>query len=357
VNGFALTMEQRGDSELVTCYEVATGQLVWSHAERTRHSTTLGGIGPRSTPTIDSGKVFTLGATGTLLCLDGATGEVLWRDNLLHRYGVDAEEDAQSVAWGRSASPLIVDELLVVPAGGPAAGPPVSLVAFEKDTGELLWEGGRRQVSFSSPTLATLAGVRQIISVNQDYVSGHDLRNGELLWETAWPGKSNADANVSQPVAISADHLFLSKGYGVGAALFQVTRDNSAFRLREIWRNNRVLKTKFTNVVVQDGYAYGLSDGILECVRLQDGRRQWKRGRYGHGQLLGVGDLLLVQTEAGQVAMVEASPARFHEIASLPALSGKTWNNPCLYKSYLLVRSAEEACCFELPSRSVELEN
>jgi len=352
VNGFAVTMEQRGGDELVTCYEIKTGQLAWSRGVKSRHTTTLGGVGPRSTPTIDVGKVYTLGASGTVLCLDGASGQIVWRDNILRRYGVEPPQDGKGVSWGRSGSPLIVDDLLVVPAGGTAVGPHVSLVAFNKHTGELVWEGGHRQVSFSSPILATLGGVRQIISVNQDYVSGHRVDSGEVLWEEEWAGKSTADASVSQPVALPGDRLLLSKGYGVGAAMFEVAASGpgSLLRLLEVWRNPRVLKTKFTNVVIHNGYVFGLSDGILECVRLQDGQRQWKRGRYGHGQLIGVGDFILVQTEAGSVVMIEATPSRFQEVGSLPGLSGKTWNNPCLYGTYLLIRNAEEACCFELAS-------
>ena len=354
VNGFALTMEQRGGEELVTCYDVKTGELVWSQGVKSRHATILGGVGPRSTPTVDSGLVYTLGASGTVLCLDGASGDIVWRDNILSRYGVESQQDHLGVAWGRSGSPLIVNDLVVVPAGGPAEGPHVSLVAFNKHTGEVQWEGGNRQVSYSSPILATLAGVPQIVSVNQESVSGHRIDTGEVLWEIDWQGKSTADANVSQPVALSGDRLFLSKAYGKGAGLFKVVADDadSAFRLQELWRNPRVLKTKFTNVIMHSGHAFGLSDGILECVRLQDGRRQWKRGRYGHGQLIGVGDVILVQTEAGGLVMINATPSRLEEIGTLSALSSKTWNNPCLYGPFLLVRNAEEACCFELARRS-----
>lgn len=349
VNGFAVTMEQRGDEELVTCYEVATGTPRWVHAAPTRHQTLPGGVGPRATPTIHRGRVYALGATGVLRCLDGATGRPVWTEDLLARIGVTPEEDLNAIAWGRANSPLIVDDFVVVPLGGPVKGPWVSLAAFDRMTGRLVWTGGDCQASYSSPLLATLAGERQILIVNQGYVSGHDPASGQELWKHPWPGSSNSNATVSQVVPVSNDRLLLSKGYGVGAKLLQVSRSSQGgWQVAEVWSNSRVLRTKFCNVVVQGAHVYGLSDGVLECVELASGQRVWKAGRYGQGQILGVGDLLIVQTESGDVALVEATSAGHHELGRFAALEGKTWNNPSLYGRYLLVRNAEQAACYEL---------
>ena len=350
VNGFAVTQEQRGDQEMVTCYEVETGEPVWAQSITARHATLAGGAGPRGTPTIHKGRVYTLGATGTVLCLDGTNGEVLWSDDLLKRYGVRPEDDEKGVAWGRSSSPLIVDDLLIVAAGGPAGGPCKSLAAFHKDTGELAWEAGDRQVSYASPILATLGETLQILSVNEDNISAHVSATGEILWSYDWPGSTTADPNVSQPVVLGTDRVLLSKGYGGGAMLLRVQRaTDGQFQVDEVWRTRRSLRTKFTNAVVHEGYIYGLSDGILECVDVETGTRQWKKGRYGHGQLLGVGPLLLVQAESGDVAMVEATPTELRELGRFTAFEEKTWNNLCLYGRLLLVRNAEEAACYELP--------
>ncbi|MFV1968802.1 MAG: PQQ-binding-like beta-propeller repeat protein [Pirellulaceae bacterium] len=355
VSGFAVTMEQRGELELVTCYQVQTGKPVWTHGVTTRHRTTMGGVGPRCTPTIHGGKVYSLGATGAFHCLDGASGTVIWQEDLLKRCGVTPAEDATAVGWGRSNSPLIVDDMVVVPVGGAKGGPYVSLVAFDKDTGELVWEAGDRQVSYSSPVLATLCGKRQILSVNEDSISGYDPNTGETLWSQDWPGNSATKASVSQPAILGNDRFLLTKGYGAGSAMFRIEAVADDFRVKEVWRETRLLKTKFTNVVVYQGYVFGLSDGILECVDLSSGERQWKRGRYGHGQLLGVGDLLLVQAESGEVALVEARPDRLEELGSFVALDGKTWNNLCLYGRFLLVRNGEEAACYELAIEDARL--
>ena len=349
VNGYAVTMEQRGDEELVTCLDIADGRVQWFHAVEARHETLLGGVGPRSTTTIYDGKVYALGATGILRCLDGATGREIWTDNILARTGVSPQEDIQGIAWGRAASPLVVGDLVVVPWGGPAGGPYVSLAAYDRHDGRLVWTAGEYQASFSSPTLATIDGTPQILIVNQDYVTGHDAVSGEVLWQCPWPGSSSSSANVSQPVLLPPDRVLLSKGYGGGAKVVRVIHaGDGAWRVEEVWASSRLLQTKFTNVVVRGDYAYGLSDGILECIDVVAGRRQWKGGRYGQGQVLGVGDALLVQAESGDVVLVAARPDRHDEIARFPALAGKTWNNPSLFGNRLLVRNAETAACYEL---------
>jgi outer membrane protein assembly factor BamB len=333
----------------VTCYDAATGKLVWFHATQARHETVLGGVGPRSTPTVHAGRVFALGATGELACLDLATGRLIWRDNLLDRFGIPRGQDEASVAWGRAGSPLVVDNLVVVPAGGPAGGRKVSLAAYHQETGALAWEGGDQQISYSSPALATLAGVRQVLSVNESSVTGHDPATGQVLWTTKWEGNSTRDANCSQPVPLPPDLLFVSKGYGTGAALVRLsTQSGGLMHAETLWENSTVLKTKFTNVVVYQEHVYGLSDGTLECVELATGRQKWKRGRYGQGQILGVGGVILVLAEYDILAMVEASPNGFRELGRVPALGGKTWNNLCLSGTRLLIRNGEEAAAFEL---------
>lgn len=351
VNGFAVTLEQRGGTELVTCYEVATGKLRWSHPlSESRFDSAVAGIGPRATPTIDQGRVYVLGATGRLAALDGAHGALLWEKDLLEEFGLAPEQEAKDLPYGRSGSPLVVGDLVVVPAGGPSDGRRVSLVAYDKLSGEPRWQGGERQISCASPVLATLGGAEQILIVNEDAASGHDPVTGRVLWEHPWEGRSNANASVSQAVALAPDRVLLSKGYGVGAALLELAPRGDGFETHQLWHEPQLLRTKLTNVAIWQGHAYGLSDGILECVELASGRRMWKDGRYRQGQLLRVRDLLVVVAESGEVFLVEASPERpNHVLGSFQAITGKTWNNPALYGPHLLVRNAEEAACWRLP--------
>lgn len=347
-NGYAVTLEQRGGDEWVTCYEVATGKPVWGHSIPARHENVLGGIGPRSTPTIHNGKVYALGATGVLRCLDGATGKLLWKDELLKRYGLEQVAAEEIVMWGRANSPLVVDNLVVVPAGGPV-GKSRSLIAFDAQSGKVAWEGGERQISYASPSIATLSGMRQIVIVNEDTVTGNDIKTGEELWSHDWPGGSNGPASSSQAWTLADDRILLSKGYGSGAELISVKREGGKWEVTTLEQNKRVLKTKFTNVTIIGAHAYGLSDGVLECVEIATLQPKWKRGRYGHGQVLGVGDKVLVLGEEGELALVAADPESYLDLGKIQALQGKTWNNLCLTGKLLLVRNGEEAACYELP--------
>jgi outer membrane protein assembly factor BamB len=351
VNGYGVTMEERGDQEMVTTYDLRNGELAWTYSHPGTFDHPLGGPGPRSTPLIDEGMVYALGARGLLVALDGAAGELVWSNDLLEEFDVAPEQELANVFYGRSNSPLVVGDLLVIPGGGNRSRPPASLVAYHKRTGEKIWEGGERQISFSSPRLATLAGVEQILIVNEDTASGHHPATGAVLWEHPWPGRTPANASASQAVPVAPDRVLLSKGYGEGSALIQlVPREDGTFQVRTVWHNQRVLRTKLTNVALLDGHAYGLSQGILECVDVETGERVWKRGRYGHGQMLLVDRTLLILTEDGELVHVEATPDRPNFVLGrLQALTGQTWNNFALYGEYLVLRNAREAVVYRLP--------
>jgi outer membrane protein assembly factor BamB len=360
----AVTLEQRGDDEAITCYSLQTGELEWIVAVPTRHETVLGGVGPRSTPTIREGVVYATGATGWLHAIDGATGTVRWRKDVLADLGIDRAVHAAAVAWGRAGSPLVTDSLVIVPAGGPrqgvaaaadgtAATDPataafVSLAAYDRSTGERVWLAGTEQIAYASPQLFSVAGREFVLTVNEAHVAAYDTGTGEAVWQFPWPGHSNSDASCSQPHPLDGNRLFISKGYGVGAAVFAINHSDAGWLIEPVWQQANLLKTKFTNVAIHAGHAYGLSDGILECVRLTDGKRAWKRGRYGQGQVLLVGETLLVQAESGEVVAVPATPERPTELGRLDAIEGQTWNNLCLAGNLLLVRNAEEAACYEL---------
>lgn len=353
VNGYAVTMEQRDQTELVTCYQVESGKLQWAYGIKARYDQVFGGVGPRCTPTIHQGRVYALGATGKFHCLDGSSGKLVWGKDLLKEFGITAQDEFELVRHGRSNSPLIVDDMVIVPAGGPSKGPQFSLAAFHQDSGALIWKGGDHNVSYASPALATLGGVRQILSVNEHQVSGHDPKTGKELWQFDWPGTTSNDANVSQPVPVPPDRVFVSKGYGGGAKMVQlIPRDDGAFEAKLIYHQNRNMRTKYTNVSIKDGYVYGLDDGVLQCMKLDTGEKVWRDGRYLHGQILRVDDLLLVLSEEGVLSLVEATPDKERAnnvLGSIQALQGRTWNNLALSGPYLLVRNGQEAVCYRLP--------
>ena len=346
VGSSAITQEQRGEYEMVACYDLHSGRERWHHSDHDRYEATPAGVGPRATPTIVGDRVYTLGATGILNCLDLATGERIWSEDILY------DNDAELASWGMSGSPLVLDDLVMVSAGGRGGK---SLVAYHKDTGERIWRGGSSPAGYSSPLITTLAGIPQILIFNYGSVAAHDPSGGQILWQHPWP---NTTECISQPVPLPDDRLFVSSGYGIGCKLFQIARDeDNQLKAALVWETPR-LKAKFTNVIHRDGYIYGLDDGVLVCLDLANGQRKWKRGRYGHGQVILVDDpdeirdengLLLVSAESGDVLLVEVNPNESREIARFPALASKTWNNPALAGQYLLVRNDREAACYELP--------
>ncbi|MCG8650705.1 MAG: PQQ-binding-like beta-propeller repeat protein, partial [Pirellulales bacterium] len=362
-NDRAITLEQRDDLECVTCYQLSYGRMLWMESHPARHEATFGGIGPRSTPTIDGNRVYAQGATGKVWCLDLESGNVIWTVDLLKTAGWTQQESEELVTWGRAGSPLIVDpggdgqrRLCVLPYGGPAANAQTgrSLIALDAEDGSVVWTAGEDQISFASPAQMTLAGVAQIVSVNERTVTGHRLDDGKVLWSFDWPGNSNGDANCAMPIPAGKDRFLVGKGYGGGSALVEVKAKADGLVADAVWTSTRVLKTKFTHACVDGEIAYAISNGSLEAVRVTDAQRLWqqpRRSRYQQGQILLVDDVIVVQAETGQVALVEADENQFNQWLQIPALESKTWNVPTVAGRHLIVRNDRQAICFLLPAR------
>lgn len=343
IGDYAITQEQRAEREMTTCYSLKDGSLVWSQGQAARYDSTLGGVGPRATPSISAGHVYTMGALGRLSCLELDSGRLIWSHDLVGDYG------ARQPDWGFAGSPLVVGDAVMINAGG---NQDRLLLAFHKDTGEFLWSSGNDLLGYCSPQLRTLAGQEAIILLNYSSVTFHRPGDGHLLLSFPW---KKGQPNVANPLVLPDDRLLVSSGYGVGATLYQIQADGDQLSASPVWKNLR-LKAKFANYVYRDGYVYGLDDGILTCVSIEDGKRQWKGGRYGHGQLLLVGDKLLIQSEKGVLHLVEAQPQARLEVASFPVLKGKAWNTLALVDDLLLMRNHREAVCLRLPTVTTSAE-
>jgi outer membrane protein assembly factor BamB len=328
---FVYTQEQRGEDELVTCYDANTGEPLWMHRDAARFFDSMGGAGPRATPTLSDGRVYAVGATGILNVLDATDGALLWSRN------VAADTESEVPIWGFSSSPLVLDDSVIVAAGG-------MLVAYDLSTGDPRWFGPDGGPSYSSPHRLTIDGVAQIVLLSDAGATSVTPADGALLWEHPWPG-----ASLIQPAVTADGDVLISAGEGKGVRRIGIAHGPRGWTVEERWTSNR-LKPNFNDFVVHDGHAFGFDGSILACIDVDDGERKWKGGRYGHGQLvlLPDQDVLLVLSEQGELALVAATPDRFTELARFPAIAGKTWNHPVLVGDLLLVRNGREMAAFRL---------
>jgi hypothetical protein len=329
------TQEQRGADEVVSSYDLTTGAPVWRHKDAVRFYESNAGPGPRATPLFSNGRVYTFGATGLLNALDARNGSVVWSCNAA------SDTNTKIPDWGFASSPIVVGDKVIVATEG-------TLAAYDAGAGRQRWQGPSGRGGYSSPHLATIDGVAQILLLNGQGAISVDPSDGKLLWKHEW----NIDGIVQPSVIAGADVLIGSGSgmAGVGLRRVAVTRGPGGWAVEERWTSNG-LKPYFNDFVVHKGHAFGFDGSMLVCIDLKDGKRRWKGGRYGHGQivLLPDQDLLLALSEEGELVLVGATPDRFTELARFPAIEGKTWNHPALVGDLLLVRNGEQMAAFRLP--------
>jgi outer membrane protein assembly factor BamB len=325
------TQEQRGDDEIVACYKLTTGAPVWQHRDAARFWESNGGAGPRGTPTLSAGRIYTLGGTGIVNVLNARDGTVVWSRN--------AASDTQTKVptWGFSGSPWVVDDIILVAATG-------SLIAYDLDTGKPRWFNTTGGNCYSSPHLLHSDGVTQVLLQNEAGVSCVTAADGTPLWEHPWPGTP-----IVQPALCANGDILISASDRSGMRRLAVTQNPNGWTVQTRW-TSRALKPNFNDSVVHNGHVYGFNSRSLTCIDVENGQRKWKGGRYG-GQLLLLADqdLLLVLSEKGELVLVEAIPGQFTERARFGAIKGKTWNHPVLVGDILLVRNAQEMAAFRLP--------
>jgi len=371
VGDLLVTIEQRADNEAVLCYQASTGRELWDYEYPAKFWEAMGGPGPRSTPTMDGDLVFAQGAEGELVCLELATGKRKWSKNLLTEFKLS------NTAWGITPSPLVIDQRVIANAGGRRGN---GLAAFDRSSGELLWSGEglqpsaapvvevsstkdtpvvdevghqvvqeakRNRPGYSSPTLVTIHSVPQILSFDGTGLRGYDIETGKLLW--FHPHENTAAVNAAQPILFDDGRIFISCSYGIGSAMVQVTHEGETWGVTKLWENMN-MRSKFTSPVVFEGYLYGIDEGILVCLDPKTGERQWKKGRYNHGQLMLTNGILVVLTEDGRCVFVKPSPEGLEELGEFPALSDdyKTWNPPALVRGKLYVRNHHDMACYDL---------
>jgi outer membrane protein assembly factor BamB len=338
VGGYVFTQEQHGDDEAVVCLDAASGEEVWSHLEKVRFYDSQAGPGPRATPTFDSGNLHSVGGTGVVLCLDAASGEVRWKRDLVQ------DTKAPLPMWGFSSTPLAIDGVLVNYAGGPGG---YGLIAYRLADGEPVWHQATGPISYSSPTPVVLAGKSQVLQLSDHGLLAVEPSTGKPLWN--FEAKNDNIWRCAAPQTIGDKRLlFGSEDLGL-VSLTVEDSPGEGVKAQQEWATS-TLKPAYNDFVLVDGFVYGFNEGDFSCVDATTGKKKWRGGKFGHGQVVAVAEqhLLVVQAESGEVILVKASPEKLVELGSVSALHSKTWNHPALAQGKLFVRNDEEIVCYDL---------
>lgn len=338
IGDLLFTQEQRGEREAVVCYSASTGQPIWVHEDEARFWEAVSGAGPRATPTFANGKIYALGSTGILNCLDAATGEKLWSHNLV------TDAAAVTPMWGFSSSPLVTAEAVVVYGGGENQH---NLLAYDVKTGKELWRAAAGSQSYASPQLATICGQSQIMFLSDVGLTSVEPEHGKPLWTAVRP--SPGPPSSLQPHVVGDHQIVIATLVGMGLGMFDISQSQGTWTPTEKWAAPQV-KAEFSEFVIHEGHAYGFDGAIFCCVSLESGERLWKKGRYGRGQVILLADqsLLLVLSETGEAVLVAAKPAKHEELSRFQAITGITWNHPVVAHGKLFARNAEEMACYQV---------
>ena len=340
------TQEQRGPQEAVICMDAESGKRLWTYQYETRWEDPLGGPGPRATPTLADGALYSLGPNGHLTRLDPKSGKEIWQKH------IGEIANCKPPQWGFSSSPLIFNGLVMVHAGDNRENGTV--LAFDCETGELKWSVPSGTHTYSSAHLADIAGAPAVLMVTNQGLDILDPLTGEARLNYEW---TTEQYRALQPT-ILGDDILIPTGMGYGMVRIQVTSGEGKLTAKELWTSLQ-MKGDFNDAVAYQDHAFGFDGSIFACISLETGKRTWKRGRYGSGQVLLLEDTghLLVISEAGELVLLKADPAKHTELAKVSALDGKTWNHPVLIGDRLYIRNSQEAACYQLELEALPTES
>ncbi|MCD0459786.1 outer membrane protein assembly factor BamB family protein [Roseiconus lacunae] len=346
-DGSAFTIVVKDNSETVVSLDAKNGNEQWEYRMGTNDyghgggdagaPGNRGGDGPRSTPTISDGKVYIYDSHLVLHCLDAQSGDLQWKHDIVAEYA------GKNIKWLNATSPIVDGDRVFVSGGGEGQ----SFLAFDKTNGELIWKTGSETITHATPVLATIEGKKQLINFVQSGLVSLDAETGEELWRTIFRFSVSTAAS---PV-VNGSNVYCSAGYSVGAGYFKVV-NNSA--VEDIWVQENKLMNHWSTPVVHNGHLYGIFEfkkygrAPLKCVDLKTGEIVWSESGFGPGNCILVGEKLVVLSDAGEVAIVNATTDGYQELARKDVLDGKCWSTPAYSDGRIFVRSTEEAACISL---------
>ena len=354
-DGRVFTQTKEGNREVVIGLDAATGKELWRYrydADYDAYVTFNGGprpetrTGPRATPTVDGDRVYIMGATGILVCLEATTGKEIWRREMLRPAGHFRIEDSTSAAsrydrsrvfpsggvpmHGVSSSPLVVGDRLFVAPGGPNGK---TLAALDKNDGRIIWQALDDPVGHASPIWTEVGGSPQLIFLTAIAAVGLAPQDGKLLWRYPW--KTTFDLNIATPVYADGQ-VFISSNYGKGGALLRLTNKSEP---QKVWESLSMANHFATSILYQ-GHLYGFSGTRLRCVDFQTGKLLWDTIGLGMGNLIIADGKLIVLGDHGQLALAEATPTAYTEFSRAQIFDEETltWTVPVLSGGRLFVR-------------------
>ncbi len=334
--GVAYTMESDDGTEYLIAFDPASGKKIWRFKTGSEFPDRMGGDGPRATPVIENGLVYTYSAYGQAFAVNASDGKLKWAADLVDLVG------AKVPRWGFSTSPLIEGDLVILEAGG---GSGKSMVALNKNSGDIVWTAGTDRVGYSSPIAVTINGVRQIICFTGSKLVSLSPKDGSLYWEEEW--RTSYDVNSATPMFIAPDKIFISSEYDVGAGLFQVSGNASGLSSKRLWKT-RDMKNKMATSVLKDGHIFGFDGKTLRCIDVANAETKWRARGYGEGTLMIAGDYILALSDRGKLGLIEATTSAFNELGTVQALQGKCWTIPTLSNGILFLRNEREMVAYDL---------
>ena len=339
-------------SETVVALDRKTGKTLWQTPLNSRLDYDSGGDrgapgngggdGPRATPVFAGDRVFVFGGSFDLYALKSGTGEILWKHDLIKEFG------GAQIRWSNAAAPLVVGDRVLVAGGGRNQ----ACLAFRADNGAVLWKTGSDRPMHSTPVLANIHGKDQALFMSERGLVSRDPADGRELWLYPFP---HSTSTAASPV-VWGDIVNCTAGYGVGGGACKVTLKDGKWEVAELWRSpgNRDTASHWSTAVAHEGCLYGcygfnqLGNGAFKCVDIRTGKVMWQQPGFGHGQVIMVGNRLLVTSDAGRLALLEPKPKEYHELAQAKVLKGKVWASPAFSDGQAFLRSTSQGVCLEL---------
>jgi len=342
-----ILFQRQGDREVVTCLDCRTGTPIWDFTYPTSYQDDFGfDDGPRATPSISEGRLYTFGAQGMLHCLDFETGKKLWSVDL--KTGFQADNGF----FGMACSPLVEGNSVFLNIGGPKGA---GIVAFDKTSGKLLWKSSDDEAGYSSPVAATIGNKRYVLFFTRAGFIALDPVGGGIQFQYPWHSSNRMSVNAATPLVVG-DSIFLSACYGTGAVLLRLQEQGA----EKVWSGDDVLSNHYATSVEINGFLYGIHGRTdpgfsprpkLRCVELKTKKVCWETEAVGAASITRARDRLIILTEKGELVEAAATPEGFRQKCRAQILSTEVRPFPALADGLFYARSKDQLICVNLLKR------